>query len=109
MELKSCSENEERTGIALNAEDELLVQSESRLANLSVEEEKMTVAEEILIKREQGMEMRKKSRLVKLRSRSRMSKKKRDKKTRERLLKKISVEIADQISNQWKDLETRND
>ena len=69
----------------------------------------MAVAEEILIKREQGMEMRKKGRLVKLRSRSRMSKKERDEKTRERLLKKISLEIADQISNQWKDLETRND
>ena len=74
-----------------------------------MEEEKMAVAEEILIKREQGMEMRKKGRLVKWRSRSRMSKKERDKKTRERLLKKISLEIADQISNQWKDLETRND
>ena len=59
MELKSCSENEEQTGIALNAEAELLVQSQSRLANLSMEEEKMAVAEEILIKREQGMEMRK--------------------------------------------------
>ena len=88
MELKSCFENEERTGIALNAEDELLVQSESRLANLSMEEEKMAVAEEILIKREEGMEMLKKGRLVKLRSHSRMSKKERDKKTRERLLKK---------------------
>ena len=74
-----------------------------------MEEEKMAVAEEILIKREQGMEMRKKGRLVKWRSRSRMSRKERDKKIRERLLKKISLEIADQISNQWKDLETRND
>ena len=36
-----------------------------------MEEEKMAVAEEILIKREQGMEMRKKGRLVKWRSRLR--------------------------------------
>ena len=55
-----------------------------------MEEEKLALAEEILIKREQGMEMRKKGMLVKLRSRSRMSKKERDKKTRAATQKNIT-------------------
>ena len=43
------------------------MQNNSKLENLSVEVKRESNVNEILIKKEQGMEMRKKGRLVKLR------------------------------------------
>ena len=106
MNMKSAPEIKVLAGIMTNSEDEILEQNLSRLSNLSMEAEKKTTAEEILIKREKGMEMRKKGRLVKLRIRTKMTKLERDQKIRERLNKRITEEVAEQISNQWKVLQT---
>ena len=88
----------------------VLDSNKSKLANFSMEEKKAEQEESpqsnILIKKERGMEMRKKGKLVKLRPRSRMTKAERDANIKARLIEKLSQPVADQISDQWERLET---
>ena len=101
MDVKYDSEKEGSNEIHIKTEDEMLEQSQSRLANLAMEEKKTAIIAEILSKREKGMEMRKKGRLVKLRIRTQMTKRERDETSRSRIHKKLTQEVAEQISNEW--------
>ena len=66
MENKNVAENNVNTENPLIVE-QVLVENNSKLENLAVEVKKENTINEILIKKEQGMEKRKKGRLVKLR------------------------------------------
>ena len=105
MENKNVAESKVNTVNPLIIE-KVIVENNSKLENLSVEVNRENNVNEILIKKEQGMEMRKKGRLVKLRPRSKMTVAEKDKRTRARLVEKLTEEVVDQVSHQWKQLET---
>ena len=105
MENKNVAENKVNTENPLILE-QVLVENNSKLENLAVEVKRENNVNEILIKKDQGMEMRKKGRLVKLRGLSKMTVAQKEARTRARLIEKLTEDVADQVSHQWKQLET---
>ena len=86
--------------------NQVLQENQSKLENLSIEFKREKNVAELLIKKEEGMEMGKKGRLVKLRVRNKMTVDEINSKVRARLINKLTKEVADEISDQWKYLET---